>query len=70
MNFSLEDISLWSLVNHFISSLQAEKMIVDCDCAFSCVHLSCFHSDLNYVSVVCTERIACRFTCRMFYLSF
>lgn len=55
MNFSLEEISLWSLVNHFSSSLQAEKMIVDCDCAFSCVHLSCFHSDLNYLLCVLRE---------------
>lgn len=55
MNFSLEELSLWSRVNHFISSLQAEKMIVDCDCAFSCVHLSCFHSDLNYLLCVLRE---------------
>lgn len=30
-------------VNHFV---QAEKTIVDCDCAFSCVHVSCFHTDV------------------------
>lgn len=55
MNFSLEGISLWSLVNRFISLPQAEKMIVDCDCAFGCVHLSCFHSDLNYLLCVLRE---------------
>lgn len=27
-------------------------MIVNCDCAFGCVHLSCFHSDLNYLLCV------------------
>lgn len=63
MNFSLEEISLWSLVNHFSSSLPAEKMIVNCDCEFSCIYLS-FHSD--FIQTTC---IACRFTCRMFLLN-
>lgn len=50
MNFSLEEISLWTLVNHFSSSLPAEKMIVNCDCEFSCIYLS-FHSD--FVQTIC-----------------
>lgn len=50
MNFSLEEISLWSLVNHFSSSLPAEKMIVNCDCEFSCIYLS-FHSD--FIQTIC-----------------
>lgn len=50
MNFSLVEISLGSLVNHFSSSLQAEKRIVKCDCEFSCVDLS-FHSD--FIQTIC-----------------
>lgn len=55
MNFSLELINIWSLFSHFINSIQAEKMIVDCVCALSCIHLSCFHSDLNYLLCVLRE---------------
>lgn len=37
MDFSVEEISL---VNHFITSCQAEaEMIVECDCAFGCVYI-------------------------------
>lgn len=36
MDLSLEEISL---VNHYITSCQTEEMIVECDCAFSCVYV-------------------------------
>lgn len=58
--------AFWSLVNHFIGSLQAEKK----DCwLWLCIQLRTFEllSFRFELSVVCTERIACRFTCRRFY---
>lgn len=70
MNFSLEEISFWSLVNHFIGWLQAEKKKKDCR-LWLCIQLRTFEllSFRFELSVVCTERIACRFTCRRFYFN-
>ena len=68
LNFSLEEISLRSLVSHFIFSVQAEKM----NCwLWLCIQLCSFEllSFRFELSVMCTERIACRFTCKRFYVT-
>lgn len=69
MNFSLEEISLCSHANHFY---QCSSGWENGCWLWLCIQLGTFEllSFRLEISIVCTERIACGFTCRRFYLTF